>query len=242
MDYPKETLDFLYIIRLTDGSVKKFEIALDAKSLNHIPSRKYDPPEWARLGYKKCTNCPLDEASHEFCPIAVNISGIVDEFRNASSYENAFVMVMTRERDMSKNTTIQEGLSSLIGIYMVTSGCPVMEKLKPLVRFHMPFATLEESVFRIVGMYLVMQYYLKTKGKKPDWELKKLGEIYDNIKVVNACMAERLRGVSVKDGNISAVEDLDELASLVPILINETLASMEESFSAYLPQENKTDQ
>jgi len=229
-----ETLNFFYIFRLADGGIKKFDIFLDAKTLNYIPQNKQTPPEWAKLSYYKCNNCRLDETKHEFCPIASNIGDVVTAFKDSSSYENVFVRVITTARDMSKNTTIQEGLSSLLGIYMVTSGCPVMEKLKPLVRYHLPFATLEESVYRIVSMYLLIQYVLKKKGKTPDWELKKLTDIYENIRLVNAGMSERLKNAATKDASITAVANLDYLASFLPLLIDDTLAVIEESFSSYL--------
>ncbi len=229
-----EKLNFFYIFRLADGNVKRFDVSLDAKTLDYIPASKQIPPEWASLNYYKCNNCNLDETKYEFCPIASNIAEVVSAFKDSSSYENAYVLVMTKARDFSKNTTIQEGMSSLLGIYMVTSGCPIMEKLKPLVRYHLPFATLEESVYRIVSMYLFIQYYLKKEGKKPDWELKKLGDIYENIRLVNAGMSERLRNAATKDASITAVANLDYLASLLPFLINDTLANIGESFSSYL--------
>lgn len=229
-----ETLNFLYIFRLVDGSVKTFDISLDAKTLNYIPTSKQALPEWARLNYYRCQNCPLDEDRYEFCPVASNIADVVNAFKDFSSYESAYVLVMIKARNISKNTTIQEGISSLLGIYMVTSGCPIMEKLKPLVRYHLPFATLEESVYRVVSMYLLIQYFLKKKGKKPDWDLKKIGDIYENIRLVNASMSERLKNAAHKDASITAVANLDYLASLVPFLINDTLGNIEESFSSYL--------
>lgn len=62
---------------------------------------------------------------------------------------------MTEERTYSKDTLLQQGLASLLGIVMTTSGCPVLEPLKPMVRFHLPFATLTETVYRMVSMCLV---------------------------------------------------------------------------------------
>jgi hypothetical protein len=235
----KETLDFFYVFKFADGSIKKFEISLDSKTLNYIPQNSTSPPDWAKQSYHRCPNCSLDQTRHEFCPIAVNISDVINEFKDFSAYENVTVFVMSKTRDMSKNTTLQEGISSLLGIYMVTSGCPIMDKLKPLVRYHLPFSTLEESVFRIVGMYLLIQYYLKNKGKKPDWELKKLDKIYEDIRLVNANMKERLKGALIKDASLSALANLDNFASVLPILINDTLANIEDSFSAYLTEQEK---
>ena len=55
---------------------------------------------------------------------------------------------------------------SLIGIYMVTSGCPIMDKLRPMARFHLPFASTEETIYRAISTYLLGQYFLEQKGKK----------------------------------------------------------------------------
>ena len=75
------------------------------------------------------------------------------------SHEMVTVTVRTDERTFTKETMIQHGLSPLVGIIMTTGGCPIMEHLKPMVRFHLPFASLEETIFRMVSMYLMVQYY-----------------------------------------------------------------------------------
>ncbi|MBI4824616.1 MAG: hypothetical protein HY805_10380 [Nitrospirae bacterium] len=227
-------LSFNYIFKFIDGSTKSFEILLDPKTLLLIAPENLVPPEWARLTFNQCHNCPLNKSEHEFCPIAVNIASLVSVFSDRTSYENVHVLVMTKQRDISKTTTMEDALSSLLGIYMVTSGCPRMEKLKPLVRYHLPFATIHETVVRIVSMYLLIQYFLKRKGKKPDWDLKELEAIYDEVMKVNAGIAQRLKSAAEKDASITAVANLNYLASLVPLLITDTLDEIEDSLSSYL--------
>jgi hypothetical protein len=226
-------IKFHYIFKFADGNTASFEILLDSKTLNCITSNT-DPPEWAKLTYCQCKNCPLDESRHTFCPIASNIAGLVDTFKDFSAYETAFVLVMTKQREISKSTTVQEGLSSLLGVYMVTSGCPIMEKLKPIVRYHLPFATLQEQVFRVVSMYLLVQYFLMRKGKKPDWELKNLEGIYEDISLVNAGFSMRLKNAAQKDASLTALASLDYTASLLPLVINDTLDAIENSLSSYM--------
>jgi hypothetical protein len=80
-----------------------------------------------------------------FCPVVLNLAGIVEVFRDYFSYESVKVTVTMRERVSWKTTSLQEGLTSLLGLIIVTSGCPVMEHLKPMARFHLPFSTLEPS-------------------------------------------------------------------------------------------------
>lgn len=231
---PEDILEFFYVFKLSDGTTKSFKVVLDEKTLDCISEAGSERPDWARLGYHQCGNCPLDSGAVQYCPIAVNVANLVGDFKDLSSYENALVHVMTRERDITKSTTVQEGLSSIMGIYMVTSGCPMMEKLKPLVRFHLPFATIEEHVVRVVSMYLFTQYFLTKKGREPDWELRKLGEIYDEITIVNEGISTRFTKASTKDANVTAVTNLGYVASLVPVLIDKTLEEIGDSFSSYL--------
>ena len=55
-------------------------------------------------------------------------------------------------------------IRSLIGLIMALSGCPHMEFFKPLARFHLPWASLEETTLRSASIYLLMQFF-KNPGK-----------------------------------------------------------------------------
>ena len=92
--------------------------------------------------------------------------------------------VIVKERGYFKIGTLQEGLSPLLGIIMTTSGCPVMEPLKPMVRYHLPFASLEETVFRMVSMFLMAQFIRSQAGKQPEWQLDGLMKIYSGSKKI----------------------------------------------------------
>ena len=107
---------------------RTIEVRLDKRTLNLIPTTKASYPKWTELKYFKCPNCPLDEEQHSFCPIAINLVGLVDFFRDMISYKEVDLLVQSEERTYIKHTTLQQGISSLMGIYMVTSGCPIMEK------------------------------------------------------------------------------------------------------------------
>jgi hypothetical protein len=204
---------------------KEFKIELDRVTLNLIQTGNKTHPEWTKLNCFKCPNCILDERQYEFCPIAVNMIDIIDYFSSSVSYESAEVIVTTEERKYLKRVSLQRGVSSLIGIYMVTSGCPLFEKLKPMVRFHLPFATIEETKYRAISMYLLAQYFLYQHGRKPDWDLKKLAEAYENIRVVNESFCKRLRTVEGKDTNLNAVVVLDVFADSVNFSIDMRMAN-----------------
>lgn len=199
-----KTYHYRYKFRFPNGLEKNFEVVLKADTLELVTNKDLPKPEWTKLKYNQCANCPLgDDVAH--CPVAVNLSTLVETFKDALSFQDLHVRVVTERRDFEAKTTLQEGLSSIIGIYMVTSNCPVMDRLRPNVRFHLPFASEEETIYRAISMYLTAQYFRMRSGEEPDWELKKLAEVYRGVSEVNKGMTERLANASTKDANVNAV-------------------------------------
>ena len=230
----EKIVTYHYKFTLSNDIEIKFNIKLDNKTLNLIQTNKKSPPKWTNLNYFKCPNCSLDETKHKFCPIAINLIDIINCFKNYVSYKEVDVLIETKARKYMKHTTLQKGLSSLIGIYMVTSGCPIMEKLKPMVRYHLPFATTEETKYRVISMYLLAQYFLYKQGKKPDWELEKLVKIYTDIHIVNENLCKRIADIELEDSNINALVILNCFADSVTFSIDKNLLEEIESlFNAY---------
>jgi len=232
--YMDDTIKITYSFGFENSANKIFAILLDRQTLSFISDKRSDPPLWTQLNHNKCANCSLSEGSNKYCPIALNLADIAEEFKDFFAYENVSVAVTTEDRVYSKDTTIQQGLSSLIGIVMTTSGCPVMEYLKPMVRFHLPFATLTETIFRMVSMYLMLQYFLHQDGKVADWKLDGLEKIYSEVGRVNRDFAQRLADAAKKDANVNALVNLDCFAAMIPLAAEKTLNELKLYFSAYL--------
>jgi len=234
IDDVNKVISFQYIFRFAYELERKIDVKLDKKTLNLIQIRQASYPKWAELKFFKCPNCSLDEDQHVFCPIAINLVSLVELFRDMISYEEVELLIQSEERGYIKHTTLQQGISSLVGIYMVTSGCPIMEKLKPMVQYHLPFATLRETQYRVISMYLLAQYFLYRRGKKPDWELKNLVKIYDDIQIVNKSFFQRIAHIKIKDATLNALIKLDMFAKHISVLINRyALDEMECLFNAY---------
>lgn len=231
---PNYYYTYHYKFTLTDNTEKDFNIKLDRKTMNLIQAERESYPKWTELGFHKCPNCSLGDARHKYCPAATSLIDLIEFFSKHISYEEADVMVEVEERKYEKHTTLQRGLSSLIGIYMVTSGCPVMEKLKPMVRYHLPFATQEETKYRVLSMYLLAQYFMRKHNQGADWKMKRLVGIYNNIRIVNDYFCKRLSGVEIEDAGVNAVVILDCFASAVIFSMGqEEIEKIEPLFSAY---------
>ena len=135
MNTEKERITYLYRFKFVDGTEKEFTVKLDSETLNIITDNNSNFPEWAKLENFKCPVCSLDPEVNEYCPVAINLSSVIEGFKDSRSYETVDVIVETDVRNFSKHTSLQEGINSLIGIYMVSSRCPVLEKLNPTTVF-----------------------------------------------------------------------------------------------------------
>lgn len=234
-------MEIHYKFTFDTGIKKDFKIQLDKETLGLIAPPKERYPEWTTLKFSKCSHCPLNEDEHVRCPIAANLVDFIDFFKDLVSFHETDIIIETKERNYTKHTDIQNGTTSLIGIYMVTSGCPVMDKLRPLVRFHLPFATVAENIYRSISMYLFAQYFIEKQGKQPDWKLEKLGDFYKDISKVNMGFSERFNKIVVEDASLNAIAHLDCFAQGITFsledLNEESLKSiglMQSLFKAYL--------
>jgi hypothetical protein len=216
-------LIFNYRFIFNKEKEKTFNIRLNKNSLNIIRSKTEIPPEWAKLKSFKCSHCPLNESNYEYCPLAVNLSDVIDFFSNLFSFEQVEAIVDTGEREFRKYTSVQAGVSSLLGVLMVANDCPVMGKLKPMVRFHLPFASIEETEYRVLSMYLLAQFFLWKKGKEPDWEMKNLVNIYHDIKILNENVCKKISKIESKDANRNAVVILNNFAEHVTFILNKSI-------------------
>ena len=232
----KNVIKYYYQFTFKDGRQFSFTLYLSNKKLKQIrpPAENTEKPEWTRLTFYQCQICPLDKVVHPYCPLAESLREVIETFKNTPSFEEVEVLVKTPEREMYSKLPIQKALSSLLGIYMTTSNCPVMEKFAPMSRFHLPFATTEETIYRSLSDYLLAQYFVSREGKNPDWELKNLKKLYQEMEQVNSTFCQRLQHISSKDANVNALVILDFFAKNFTHSIDQAIDSIKHFFQAYL--------
>ena len=231
-----KNITFAYSFRHLDGEVKELTLELDNETLSFINEENTQEP-WAKRENKKCPNCTLDQQENEYCPVANNLSKVIEIFNNSNSAEKVEVTLRSEARNYTKETSVQSGLSSLIGIIMVSSGCPILDKLRPLVRYHLPMANLDETRFRVISMYLLAQYYRKENGLKPDWELSGLTKIYAEIGIANKFFCDRLATMENEDTSVNAVTILNCFANYIPFSLTEDLiTNMDSSYKIFLQE------
>jgi hypothetical protein len=209
-----EALTFHYRIAFQDHSKTTITARINREDLSLISEPGPDPPKWTRLGFRKCPICPLDEATHAHCPVAVNLVDIITAFKDRQSFEEVDVVVESDNRTYSKHTTLQAAISSLLGLYMPTSGCPFLDKLRPMVDMHLPFQSRQETVYRLISSYLVTQHILHKDGREVEWDLGPLVKHLEQIRRVNAAFCRRLNAVAARDASVNALVILSTLGDV----------------------------
>lgn len=213
-----------YLFTMVDGRAFHFEVQPDRPARSHAAGLADEA--WTHLSFHRCPGCPLDVAQHPHCPAALDLQAIALAFRDLISYEQTRVEVRTPERTFVKQCDVQTGLRALMGLVMATSGCPVLSKLKGLAHYHLPFATMDETTFRTVSLYLLRQYFVHRDGGVPDLALRGLSEYYEQLQDLNQAFGNRLRAASERDANLNAINSLFALAAVVAIALEENLESL----------------
>ena len=234
MDHKPYQIDYEFI--LSKEKRKHYQILLDPETISILHSGQTTLPAWTKLAYQQCEACPLDPGVHSHCPIAVNIFQIVEEFKDMISYTECLVRCTTPERSYLKKTTIMEGLSSIFGIIMATSDCPIMDFFKPMARFHLPFATVEETTVRVISMFLLRQYYEHDKDSNLHLDMDLLSQIYDRVNSVNESLFTRVRSLGNKDADKNAIIMLHSLSQILSSDIDYSLDAISYLF---VPQDRK---
>ena len=221
---------FHYHINLEDGQQTEFRIVLDPDTLTMVPVSSGPYPAWTTLSHNQCKCCPLSVDTHDVCPIAVNIADLVDRFKNILSHKNCLVVCDTMDRSYSKQTSAMEALTSVFGIIMATSNCPVMNFLKPMARFHLPFSSIEETTARSTSLFLLGQYFEYKKGQVKSFDFDRLEKNYAKVQLVNEGLLARIRSLGNQDADKNAIITLHSLSQFLSLEMDFSLNTIAHLF------------
>lgn len=231
-----------YTFALEDNTLH-YEVDVDREF--DLQQDRPDAPHWAKLGHNQCPNCPLTVKDCAYCPAAVDLVKVVTDFQRLPAVEAAKVTVVTPEREYFKETALEEGLRSLMGLIMATSACPILHKLKPNARNHLPFASQDEFIIRSAALYLLRQYFNYREGKRPDWDLQGLISINEELGTLNQAFWQRVHEACESDSNLKALLSFFNLSSSVSYSLEAQLQKIrpimtdEESSPAMQDQQEK---
>lgn len=231
-----EVITYKYVFAFDEDAPRSVEVRLDKANLQlQSEVDEAAAPQWTELTHSQCSNCPLKPEDSPRCPAAVSLVPVMKNFDQSIARKLVNVTVETVNRKYVKKTNLQEALGSLVGLLMVTSGCPVMAKLRPLALTHLPFATMDETNFRMLSMYLLAQFFVQKKTGEADWELKEFLTIHEEVRTVNQFFHERLASVGGQEGSPAALLILDLFSRSLSFSLEEgSLSEIKSVFEPYL--------
>lgn len=227
-------MDFVYIEYHIAGAgalEAKIRLRFDPNTFESVESTPPSPPDWTALDFHQCPNCPLEAARQPRCPAALRLAPALEKCA-ALAPGPVHAEVTTPDRSFSAQLPLARALSSLVGLIMATSGCPRTRFLLPMARFHLPFATDDETLYRAASMYLLGQYYHAKQGHPPDVELDGLAALYRELQVVNTAMTARLKASATESRAAQALVSLDLFSHSLPFDIKSSLARIRRLFGS----------
>jgi hypothetical protein len=219
-----------YRFDLPDGSQKSLDFTFGAADFRLSNPPPTTPPFWTDLKFNQCANCPLNAAEHPHCPAALHMASAIEPLKALVSFDTVGVTVTQAERTIHAETTAQQAMSSVLGLIMATAGCPWTDRFRPMARFHLPFASEAETLYRSVSMFLLARELAGTSGAQG---FAALEELYVNLHLVNRDMSRRLGAATRTDPARNAMALLDAYTALLPAALESSLEELKPLFDAW---------
>jgi hypothetical protein len=205
-----------------------FTVELDRETGIALSPAESRAEEWTALEYCQCSFCQFRPQDQAHCPVAWNISGVAARFRDIFSIEESDISVTTHERQYCRRDKVSQGLRSILGLYLAASGCPQMDILRPMARFHLPFASMEETIQRHVSNFLLYEYF--RQGQGAEISLAGLVERMKPIDEVNRSICSRLEHFVHADSNRNALTVLNLFGAMIAFEVHGNLDKLRELY------------
>jgi hypothetical protein len=219
-----------YRFELPDGTRTALEFKFDAADFRLANPAPAQPPFWTDLEFNQCANCPLNAAQYPQCPAALQMVTAIEPLKALASFDTVGVTVTQAERSIYARTTAQQAMSSVLGLIMATAGCPWTDRFRPMARFHLPFASEVETVYRSVCMFLLARELADVHHSQG---FSALEILYENLHVVNRDMSRRLGAAAKTDPPQNAMALLDAYTTLLPAALESSLEELKPLFDAW---------
>ncbi|MBT3310354.1 MAG: hypothetical protein HN382_12620 [Gammaproteobacteria bacterium] len=232
-------MEIEYIFRFSKGRIEQFNLQFDDEDLS-LQSGLGEVSEepWMVLSNHQCKGCSLDQQTSPLCPVAANLGGMIRPFKEEISHTEVEVEVLFRERKISKCCDLQQGIRSMMGLVMATSGCPLLDKLRPMAYLHQPFSTMDETLFRSVSSYLMAQFLHPSDNQQHNFDLEGVRQLFNDITLTNESFALRIQSIGGRDANINALLGLDIAVKIGGMSVDsDWLEKVKPLFSGFIRRE-----
>jgi hypothetical protein len=156
---------------------------------------------------------------------------VLESFKDSTSIEKVRLSVVSNRRTYQQECDLQSALNSMLGLQLATSGCPILQKLRAMANFHMPFCTFAETLYRTVSAYLTQQFFVYKNGGAPDWDLHGLKAYYEDLEILNQAFSKRVQSIEQSDAAANAIVMFFAASIVVAETIDGGLREYEDYFT-----------
>jgi hypothetical protein len=172
---------------------------LDPQELNS----RIDLPDWVKLEFHQCTNCPYKSENITFCPAAFEMQDVILQCSNCISYERAELSRIDEEGTVTTETDMQKALFAVIGEKVISSGCSRLNSRQWSLGYYSILTTPVNLFYRSISSYLMRQFFTFSGNCDPD--LKGHLDYLDEVISIFGKLFERIRGETRQDANNNAL-------------------------------------
>jgi hypothetical protein len=194
-----------YRIERKTGEVLDFDLRLDEHGLlEDLPDTG---PEWTRIDGNRCLGC---KSLCKYCRASIAIVPVVEACLTIDSLEVVHTRVTMGQRITEVRGPISQPIASLMGLCMAASGCSTTAPFRAMAVYHLPFATLEETVIRAAGFALLGHWAHGTLADENPFA--RLTEAWSELEEMNMRIGRRLQSCCETDATLNGLINLDMFA------------------------------
>ena len=102
MSKKSRPIQFRYIFDFGSSNREVFNLEIDEATGRRIDGNTDNFPEWSKLGFAQCPNCPLDVTETEYCPAATALTETAHRLGKVVSHAEVQLVVISEERWVGK--------------------------------------------------------------------------------------------------------------------------------------------
>ena len=81
----EKTYKIEYEFHFDDEQITRFNIEFDQQTMTLIRPDVIHKPDWTNLENEQCDCCTLSKDEHPYCPVALDIAELLEEFKDSLS-------------------------------------------------------------------------------------------------------------------------------------------------------------
>ncbi|WP_269539684.1 DUF6901 family protein [Cerasicoccus fimbriatus] len=173
-------------------------------------------PEWTRLDYHQCKNCPLDEKRIERCPAAAAVAGLLENFTEVVSFQKVDLVIVRANGQYSIRGSAQMVVFALLVEFVSRAKCPYLFDPSADKGFFFLCLDVDQLLYRFFSSFLIQHHLLSSGEPDPNavnWH--RFQQYMGEIRIALEGLLDRIQAYCHEDANINALTGAISISKLL---------------------------